>query len=402
MSKLKFIFLFISFVVWGYCSIKKTMLVETGGGIMEGYLLIFFQCLIELISICCVLKNINLIVKSSICKWILLWLYYAFVITVLNSTTLFHSLRDMMWWPLVFLLFYIYPIKGRIEIINKVLIRYIVPTVIILNVLVFLSLRSVSFENVIDGSEGFASSNPIFFVATLLPLCFLYKNKIIKYTLLLLIIVSIILSFKRSALIYAAMALAVALYFDFIKRDRVNLLFRVLLPTFIVVVFYFIYSSIEEFTGGHLTERIEAMQSDGGSGRLTIYERMINCYENELTFVEQCIGIGFDNAKNMYLRYHNDLLSAHNDLLEMLIDFGIIGLVVYLVIIFKIYKIVRQSKNIGFNYYQANIVAFGVFIVMSMVSHLFIYPTYYAYLLLLWGITAGALQKIKNTKQVLP
>ena len=378
------------------------MLVDVGGGTLEGYLVVFFQCLIELISIRCILKNINLIGKSSVCKWILLWLYYAFIITVLNSTTLFHSLRDMMWWPLIFLLFHIFSINVGIETINKILVRYIIPTVIFVNVLVFLSLRTVSFENVLDGSEGFASSNPIFFVATLLPFCFLYKNKIIKYLLLILIIVSIILSFKRSALIYAVMALAVALYFDFIKQNKISLLLRFILPTFIALVFYFIYTSIEEFTGGHLTERIEAMQSDGGSGRLTIYDRMINCYEDELTFVEQLIGIGFDNAKTMYMRYHNELLSAHNDLLEMLIDFGLIGLIIYLVIIFKIYKIVRQSKYMGLYYHQANLVAFLTFIVMSMVSHLFIYPTYYAYLLILWGITAGALQKNKNTKQVLP
>lgn len=392
MAKWKIILILLLFIIWGYCSIKSSMLFYITGSAskVEGYLSILIQCFIEIISIYYILTNLFLIHKCSLCKVIVMWSCFAFFITLINTKTLFNSLSDMMWWPLVFMLFYIISMKTKSDIFNRLVIKFFIPSIVITNVLIFVSLRSVSFI------EGFDSSNQVFYIALILPLCFIYKEIKIRYLLLFIITFVVLISFKRSALIYAIIALTVAIYFDFLKRKHINPLYRLLLPIILVSVLCFIFNYVEDFTGGHVVGRLEAMQSDGGSGRMTIYKRMLDYYINESSVLSQMFGIGFDNAKFVYLKHYSQLLSTHNDILEMLIDFGFLGLILYLYVIIYLLKLLMRSKLLDNNYYQANIVAFMCFIVMTMVSHLFIYPTYYAYLNILWGMTAGKIQKQKN------
>jgi O-antigen ligase len=200
------------------------------------------------------------------------------------------------------------------------------------------------------------------------------------------------LSFKRSAFIYLALALCVLVYFDFIKNTKNNMLLRCFYLIILGLGLYFLVDYIITLTDGFILTRLESIQDDGGSGRTVIYERMLNIYSDNSLF-EQIFGVGFDKAKILYSHSHGAQYSAHNDFIEMLLDFGIIGLSIYLVIILDIYFLIKRSIILGENYYQANIVAFLCFLVMSMVSHLFLYPTYFAYLMILWAVTEGLLYK---------
>lgn len=78
--------------------------------------------------------------------------------------------------------------------------------------------------------------------------------------------------------------------------------------------------------------------------------------------------------------------SAHNDILEVLYDFGLLGLLLYLIIIINLckkalYGIQKKIKN-----YDAFAASLVLFLVISMFSNLIIVPTYFFLLCQFWGI----------------
>jgi hypothetical protein len=89
--------------------------------------------------------------------------------------------------------------------------------------------------------------------------------------------------------------------------------------------------------------------------------------------------------------------TAHNDYLEVLYDYGIIGLLLYIYFTLLIVKRLIKLSKTGGRYFHAYFSAFLIFLVMSMVSHLIIYPTYFAFISVLWGITEAQVVKTNKT-----
>ena len=78
-------------------------------------------------------------------------------------------------------------------------------------------------------------------------------------------------------------------------------------------------------------------------------------------------------------------VTCHNDFLEVLIDFGIIGFICYIsFIILLITMCLKMIKNKHI-YAPAMGASLAMFFVSSMVSHIIIYPWYLLEFFLFWG-----------------
>ena len=399
MSKKLFYIIITLFVVWGIMNMKYALATFAGTSLDMSYYMVRILRLLIISTAFILLFNKGIKEKTSVS--IVIWSLYAVFITLLTQQAdLFNDITTILWWPAIYILFYniAYSSSKNVDLI----IKYIFPVIFIINTFYYLEIREVnSIVETLSGTVGFRSSNEVFYIATLLPIAFFEKKKWLKYIYLTVGLILVLYSFKRSALLYTVVVYAIAVYYDFFKNKKVSIFKKIFSIAILLYGVVYIYNYIDEQTDGHITERIESSSEDGGSGRDEAYEMVFERYQ-EQDFPSQMLGKGFNGVIREYkiaVSSNRDFhyISAHNDFLEMLADFGIVGLLLYLVIIYQLYSCIKKGKRLGDNYFQAALSAFTVLILMGMVSHLFLYPTFFAYIIMTFGIING-LYENKITK----
>ena len=131
----------------------------------------------------------------------------------------------------------------------------------------------------------------------------------------------------------------------------------------------------------NILDRLETIFEDKGSGRLGIWE---NTWEMQMdsSLAGWIFGHGFNAV------YINSVpqYSAHNDFLEVLYDFGIIGFILYINFYIIIIKYSKKLYNARSKYTAPFVSSIVLALIMSITSHLIIFPTYFIYLCLFWGV----------------
>ena len=357
------------------------------------------RLLIEALSIYFLLKFYK-IPKSNLFYLILYFLLYSAFVNLFHSQNLIRETSEIIWWGSLFFLFYFISYfdneeKGYINI----LIKYFLPFFIFV-FLLFLLIVSVQQAFLDVGFTGNynVSSNQVFFVCLLLPFTALLKNKWIKYSLLLLGLYAAVFSSKRSAMVFTPLIVIISIYYDYLSNKK-NKFFGVIVTSLILFLGYTVFDSLNKRYDSFFISRFENALEDKGSGRLDIIDVVFNEYSfksvNGLLF-----GSGFNSVvKDNLYKEDNISLSAHNDFIEILYDYGIIGFIIYFIFVIFLLRRIFYLKRINKELFIANYMAFIIFVVMSLVSHLVLYPSYFAYLSILWGITEGFLIKLSPNKK---
>ena len=100
-----------------------------------------------------------------------------------------------------------------------------------------------------------------------------------------------------------------------------------------IAVLFVILIYVDKSMGNIISDRILNIQDDGGSGRDQVWRTTWSMI-SESNLEELLFGHGF----NAVLKLSPLALSAHNDFLEMLFNYGIIGFVPYLLLHFQLIK----------------------------------------------------------------
>lgn len=143
-----------------------------------------------------------------------------------------------------------------------------------------------------------------------------------------------------------------------INRNKIYLLFTMAL------MFSILYYTIN-FSKYDVLKGFRDMQDDEGNGRFEIYGIILQKMSNS-DIVELLLGHGGINAVSK-----NIGISAHNDFLETLYDFGIVGFGLYITFIWNIILLAKRlyfQKNLIIPAYIFAIIAFFS---ISSVSHIF-------------------------------
>lgn len=373
------------FIIFGGLTLYNNLVYKFNveGGI-TGYISIMCLLLIEGICVFYSLRYIKQIFSNKINAVILLWAIYAVLVTLLTSEDLFLDIRSVLWWPSVYFVFYSIARYDYSEKVINILIKYIIPLLYILTVIIYFSFRRFSLETNVG---AFEADNSVFFVLALLPFVFLLSKRY-KYIFLILAIAAAFYSFKRSAALYTAIIIVISLYFDFWYHKKISLFKTVIIPIILVIGLVYGLTYLNNSTDGFLLSRFENISDDGGSGRIDIWKDTLNKFK--ASGIElQIAGHGFNAVIKA------SPFSAHNDFLEMLYDFGIIGLSLYILFIILMVFCILKYKNLDDRYYQAGIVMLTIFFIMSMVSHLWLYPSFYGYLVSFLGVVNGRIQRRK-------
>ena len=216
--------------------------------------------------------------------------------------------------------------------------------------------------------------NSSYIILLFLPLILCIDNKIIKYCAVIFIAVLVLSSGKRGGII--ALGLSLALFFVFKSisesKKKHNITFVSLLLSLVLlsVVSYFLFDWMDQSYDNILTQRFETMKETGGSDRSTIYETTTQMIVTS-DFPSLMIGHGWNGV----LRNSPLKCSAHNDYLEVLYDYGLFVFFIFLTTLFYMFKQLSTMVNTQSKYAGHFACAVTQFLVLSMVSHIIIYPS---------------------------
>lgn len=201
-------------------------------------------------------------------------------------------------------------------------------------------------------SIGDITNNAGYEFLGLLPYLFLWKNKIVQYSLLAFLFVFILLSMKRGAIIIGSLVIFWLMFHNLKSAERKERLF-LLCFTFIVILLgiFFTFNLYE--SNPYIQRRVLDTENNNSSGRDIIYSKMLNYLINDADIYYKMFGGG------AYYTVRINGIEAHNDWLEILICGGLIGFSLFVNYWCCFLKQLVNAKQYKFSY---NIIGVCLFI----------------------------------------
>lgn len=228
-----------------------------------------------------------------------------------------------------------------------------------------------------------------YYLLCLLPLLLLCDSKYVKLCSFIVVAVIVFSSLKRGGTIALMLATIVYLFvYNYVKtRKLAKGTIITLLSMPVVVYMFYRFGTYGEET---IIERLNSLQNDEGSGRESIYRNVFSLIKNQ-----ELITLVFGNGENAVMRHSASGYSAHNDYLEILYNYGIIGFVFYIQFTIRFVGLFFSSLKQNNNLAPVLALSIIIFLVLSNISHIVIYMNM-TLLIMFIGICCGQLEYEKR------
>ena len=190
----------------------------------------------------------------------------------------------------------------------------------------------------IDG-EGFTNNMGYLFVG-MIPLLVFFNNKqYTQYLLLTICMIMVILSMKRGAVLVASFSLIPFVFYLWkYSTGSKRLVISLMIIAFVLGGVYFLQYMI--ISNDYFLQRIEDTIEGDSSLRNEIYENLWIYFTDHASLGERLLGGGANHTLEVAENY------AHNDWLEILINQGVLGIIVYIVYWFNFIRTIRDCGKI--------------------------------------------------------
>lgn len=232
------------------------------------------------------------------------------------------------------------------------------------------------------------TNNTGYLFVSLLPLIFLRKgNPIINYVYIGICALFIVMGVKRGAIATGGICIAYYLV-SMLKRNKGSkkLWFILLSVIAVCIAGYYIINYIEN--SEYFSKRLTQTLNGDSSGRDNIYSQLIDIFINS-NILTMLFGHGADSTIYFISMY------AHNDWLEILINQGILGVIIYFMYFVSIYKtwhIYHKDRTIG-------LCPSGLFFVLFFKTLFSMsYTEYTLFICMAYGYCMGYINIIKTNK----
>ena len=208
--------------------------------------------------------------------------------------------------------------------------------------------------------------NSIYYIVLIFPLVFAIKNKLVKKILIGLIMGLTIVSWKTTAILCVCCCLLV---YYFVKDKKIT--WRIVVfPVVFLSTFLIIYIISDVALGMNIIETyISSNISDGGNGRLDIWANVFEVFCDG-NIIQILFGRGFDATLKIIGR------SAHNDYLEVLFCFGIVGISLLMINLFKCLKYGWEMFKADYKYAAVFFMLLAETVIMFFFSNLLYVASY--------------------------
>lgn len=277
---------------------------------------------------------------------ILLFTIYGFILVFMSPSTIYYPLSGMSMKSYSYIKsiylsllpiypFYYYIKKGfltaeRLRIWGVIFLASVT--------LSYIRMQRDALKALLDADE--ITNNSCYLFLSCLPLLVLYRKKpLIQFACLAFVIAFIVMGMKRGAI---AIGLVCAVYFILQSirnsKGKTRILFMLLsIGICICAVFFFTH---EMTTSDYMMKRIDDTLAGNTSGRDNLYSFFWKYFTEQADFKHYLIGRGANGTLEIYYNY------AHNDWLEIAVNQGILGVVVYAFYWLCFYKTWKHATNI--------------------------------------------------------
>lgn len=182
------------------------------------------------------------------------------------------------------------------------------------------------------------TNNMGYLFVAFIPMVAVYKdNARFQYCLLVICMLFIAMSMKRGAIIAGCASVIYYLYFNYnyknISKRKV-----VIFSLLIVIIAYLITEHLMN-SSYYFSSRIDQTMEGNSSGRDEIYEHFWNYFKNETDSFKLLFGNGANATLGIGINY------AHNDWLEIAINQGVLGLVIYGIYWIFFLRTIKHTKH---------------------------------------------------------
>ena len=305
-------------------------------------------------------KNYWTPVSKAALVLILLTVVYCiayFIFFRFNTTDFAPYLRFLLWTTAIIFFYEMMLQYG----INELLMRAYVITFI-------LSVAKKIMESAMYVSDnlggGDTAALPLLFIIPIVLICFNVKFKFIFMSVIALLV---LFSLRRTVILGLVVCLPF-IYRYFSKSLKAYHL--VLLGALFAGVLYYTWGYIGEAViyrfANLLTGDSGGTKDSFGSGRSEFYMTVWNHWKNGDMF-GVIFGNGLTSVQELLLKYHN-IRHAHNDFLEIIYTFGLMGVLAWLTLLFRFWKLRSQIKLFSpdnLNLFYICFISYGVIAMAS-------------------------------------
>lgn len=315
-----------------------------------------------------------------------------YVITVLWSLANPLSSRNVYGYFILplFMFIYIYVYTRVIDNIDVILYSMYVVGVL-LAVFFFMNYNN----NILYDVER--QTNTSYFVLYILPFMLCAPKKWLRYLAIVLAFFTVMFSLKRGGFVAVILAVAVYLYINQVKMGgkRFKIWSWFVFLAVGVLGFMVIIRINNVLLDNRMFNRMSLIEETGGSGREKVFRNVIYLIESQ-GFGNYMIGHGWRATAENTISH----LTAHNDFLEILYDFGIVAFVFYIMMIIELFRLTKSLIRKKSEYAPAMGACLAIFFVNSMVSHIMIYCQYLLLFAMFWGFISATNHKQNQIKSI--
>lgn len=373
-----------------FCSIGDMIL--KGFGLSFGWTLYSYtRYIMSTLSVITIVLNLKQ--KKPFIFWmILVFLLWEILVSLFSGIYMDVSdWSDMITWPLIFLSFILFGNKKQINN-SKQQDDFIINTIWICPILIFLYIFSIPLIQKHLNGQGQLGAVifPTYYCITYLVILLVTIKTKMKWVFIVSSVLVILASTKRAGFLALIIGIMVYLLLDMLiqttSRKKIR---KFVFISIIVISSIILFNNILSSMNITTFERISAIAEDNGSDRTLIWDRIIQSYLRS-NLDMQLFGHGFHAVEQINI--YSTL--AHNDYLEILYDFGIIGIVIYIII--QINMIIFLIKSVIKKRVYAPALGFAMVLVLffSLVSFFGDESRLINIIVLTWGYCIGFENKI--------
>lgn len=280
------------------------------------------------------------------------------------DTRAFGKLASILLANITFYFFYLGAVKGWLTDLKiKNIFYFLLFVSIVLHFDALLTKRS-------DRGVEDVVVNTSYLFAYLLPAVFFIKNRTKSIFFMIVIVLMLFMGAKRGAIVVSTLVILIWYAHEFLKLNvSFNTFIKNILVAFFIALFFSVFVSYFLSKFSFIQDRLLGLLGgEGGSGRDSMYMNIIDGWASADLF-NKFFGFGFSASKV----FTGNNLYAHSDWLETLINFGILGVMVYGLFWWLCFKEIFNTKISRTDKAQL----FSV-IALCLVASLFsmVYPAY--------------------------
>lgn len=259
-----------------------------------------------------------------------------FLVSYIWLTPTTTQLGNILYSMSAFLLF---PYLGRRGVLSSAFFSIALILLVLAGVAYYYHAQAIAAVILIDFDEDRFTNNASVIFLFLLPSLFLVKNNVLRYVVLAVCVFFIITSVKRGNILAAIIPITLLIWYSL--RNSRGSIWKTLFVMAAIVALY--YLGREWIVGNaYFFDRLDATLEGSTSNRDLIYASAWNTWTHSDNIITILFGYGFDGTIHHLINGYR----AHNDWLEILVDYGLVGVVFYLSIFIAFYKTIRKQSDL--------------------------------------------------------